>query len=270
MNYKSMKLKLAGSPTETGSFSGHAAAFGNLDRGGDICLPGCFLKCLPDFIAEGIVVWQHDTRTPIGKPTKANEDAAGLYFEAKLSDVQAARDAKTLMADDVIKKMSIGYDIIKADPLDADNLAEYIDVASTPLRELEKAMMWGYALKELKLYEISPVSIPANPMATISGVKGVSHDGMPLEDQVRQALATMTDCTDRLRSLADLRKAEKRVLSEANRQRLGELKKALDNTQNELASFLEKYSEPGTDVQATAKDIFLRMKRNELALGGLI
>jgi len=57
-----------------GEFMGYAAGIHNIDRVGDMILPGAFVEDLPRFLNEGVVCWQHDWMTPIGVPMEARED----------------------------------------------------------------------------------------------------------------------------------------------------------------------------------------------------
>ena len=50
--------------TDTGSFRGYAARFLNIDRQGDIILPGAFTKAVEDFVNDGgLVLADHQNKT---------------------------------------------------------------------------------------------------------------------------------------------------------------------------------------------------------------
>lgn len=263
MNLKTLSFKLAGVSAESGQFSGYAAAFGNLDRSGDIILSGAFEKDLPEFLADGIVLWNHDQKNPIGKPVKAYEDVTGLFVEAKLASTDLAQNVRTLLTEEIVKKMSIGYDVLESDSLTAENLSAYCDVSKLSIRAIERALWWGYALKRVFLYEFSPVSIPANCSADVTGVK--AFEGQPLEEQFREALAAVSLCADRFKSLGDLRRAEGRAIGETNTKRIKELERALEHVREELASCLLTVL-PGTSDKSAvemANAAFFRFRENE-------
>ena len=99
-----------------GTFAGYGSVFGNVDSYGDVVMPGAFSDSLADWKAKGRfppVLWQHDSRQPIGPFTAMREDPKGLHVEGKLlvNDVQLAREAHALISTGAIGGMSIGYNV---------------------------------------------------------------------------------------------------------------------------------------------------------------
>lgn len=218
-------------------FEGHASVFSTIDRVGDIVVPGAFKDTIPQFLEDGVVVWQHQWSEPIGKPTQAREDEKGLFIAATISDTVKGRDARTLMKDNVVKKLSFGYDILECERLNAENIANYTDISKATPKQLEEAFRWGYALKRLHLYEVSPVSVPAHPDADISGVKGnPPRDGGRLMDEHSGAvLATVKDYIDRLEGLA----AKREQLSDEHMARLKALLAGVDGARVRIETLLK-------------------------------
>ena len=133
---------------EQGRFSGLASTYGNIDLGMDIVMPGAFQKTLQDRGGEVPVLWSHNLSTPIGLG-KLKDTAQGLMIEGQLVlSVSKAREAYDLMRAKVIRGLSIGYDAVKSQVVDG-----------------------ARRLLELKLYEVSLVTFPMNPMATVTSVK---------------------------------------------------------------------------------------------------
>lgn len=132
------------------TIEGYASTFGNKDFVGDIVQPGAFKKTLAERASKVKLLWQHDPSQPLGKPIHMEEDSKGLYVEAKISKSRLGDEALELIQDGVIEDFSIGYDVLKD---------EYDTQEKTRL------------LKELKLYEFSVVTFPANEQAAILGVK---------------------------------------------------------------------------------------------------
>lgn len=145
-----MEMKL---DEDTRIFEGYASTFGNKDFVDDIVVPGAFKKTIAErFPTRQIkVLYQH--MEPLGMPIHMEEDSKGLYVKAKVSNTTLGNDVLELMRDGVIDRMSIGYDII-TDEKDRTTNARL--------------------LKELKLYEFSPVTFPANDEAIISQVKSMN------------------------------------------------------------------------------------------------
>lgn len=148
---------------EQGVFEGYAAVFGNIDDGGDVIEKGAFAKTLMERGQRVKICWQHDPREPIGKPLEMREDERGLYVKAKISLTQRGRDALTLLRDGVVNELSIGYDAVK-------------EAYEGTVRRL----------REVKLWEISPVTWAMNPLATVTDVKGATpFQDLPLADEDR-------------------------------------------------------------------------------------
>lgn len=172
VEYKSFPFEVK-SFDEAG-FAGYAATFGVLDRVADLIVPGAFRETLPTFLKEGIIAWQHDWKEPIGKPIEAFEDQNGLFVKAVLSETQRGRDVRTLLQDGVIRKLSIGYEVLEAE--EDVSIEQVQGILKRELSDEEQYAASRYPiriLKRIKLFEVSPVSVPANPAAVITQVKQV-------------------------------------------------------------------------------------------------
>ncbi len=145
---------------EDGVFSGYGSIFGNKDSGGDIVVAGAFAKSLADHRQRGTTVkmfWQHDAHQPIGKWLDISEDGKGLYVEGRLNmGVQKAREVHALLKAGDIDGLSIGYGIVDAEP-----------------DEKRGALL----LKQLKLLEVSVVSMAMNERARVDAVKDALDNG---------------------------------------------------------------------------------------------
>lgn len=137
-------------------FEGYASTFGNADSYDDIVVPGAFTKTLknnPDFK----LLWQHSMWEPIGMPTMAMEDSKGLFIKGKLPKADTLVSGRVIPQLKVgsINSMSIGYRTIKCSYKDEDG----IDGHTTRM------------LEEVKLIEVSLVTLPANDQAVVTGFK---------------------------------------------------------------------------------------------------
>lgn len=161
--------KFAGDATAM-EFSGYGAVFDNVDSYGDVIAPGAFSETLRE--AKGSGIWpamllQHgggmlggsaEDQTPIGIWTSMEEDTTGLKLSGKLADTQRGRDLYTLMKmqpRSAINGLSIGYTV-----------KEY-----TPRTKPEEPRR---RLTKLNLWEVSPVTFPANPKARVTDVKSAA------------------------------------------------------------------------------------------------
>lgn len=145
-----MKFKTKSVDEATGIFEGLAAAFGNIDDGGDVIHKGAFTDTIVEDFDKIKILFNHDeSALPIGKPLLFEERDEGLYMKAQLSMTAKGKDVLTLLKDGVLKEMSIGYCIIED-----DNDFEGI-----------------HHLYKLKLFEVSVVNFPMNEKAIVSSVK---------------------------------------------------------------------------------------------------
>jgi uncharacterized protein len=223
--YKTFAFKAdtAADGLDADCFQGYAATFNGIDSYGDMIQRGAFAKAIAEFLEDGAVCWQHDWTTPIGKPLDLHEDATGLFIKGKISQTIAGKDALILLRDGVVKKMSIGYFAegcaFLTDEQGIDLLGE--DVYNAAMRELPWYRDQIRLLTQVKLYEVSLVTVPADTGATVTGVKDRSSlAGLTLEDQFQTVHAAEQDLIGRLKSLAELRQKDGRPLSEANHARL--------------------------------------------------
>lgn len=154
MQYKAIPMETKVNH-EKRTIEGYASTFGNRDRVGDTVQKGAFKKTIAERFAGGKkkdikVLWQHFH--PIGLPIHMEEDSKGLYTVSKIAKTPQGDEALQLAEEGVVDKMSIGYDIIKSEPEDDG----------------------GQILKEIKLYEYSLVTFPANEEASVlSATKGM-------------------------------------------------------------------------------------------------
>lgn len=150
MQYKSMKFDIKAIGENT--IEGYCAFFNNIDSYGDIIEQGAFAKTIQENRNRIKVLWQHETDEPIGKPIDMFEDSKGLYVKAQISMTDVGRNAMVLMRDGVIDEMSIGYDVIKDEYRGRNRI-----------------------LKELRLWEFSPVTFAANEKAKITSAKNLNE-----------------------------------------------------------------------------------------------
>jgi hypothetical protein len=139
-----------------GSFEGIAAVFSNIDRQHDVIQPGAFTRTLPDFIKSGFLANAHDWSEPVGTIDEAIETNDGLYVRGKFHSTPNAQLLRKVIRERLERgkdvAMSIGYQITE-DAFDS-----------------EKSVRM---LKELELFEVSVVSVPANPLARLASVKQI-------------------------------------------------------------------------------------------------
>lgn len=180
LSYRNFEFEVKSGPGVVGEglFEGYGAVFHNVDLCGDIIAPGAFAKGLKQFLATGILAWQHEWEEPIGRPVDVREDGHGLFVKGRISDTERGRDARTLLKDGVIRSLSIGYT-----PVGKETLRSSRDVMSYWRKsgyepgksDLERISRGARLLTDVRLHEISLVSFAANPEARVTAVKSQSE-----------------------------------------------------------------------------------------------
>lgn len=152
MEFKSVELKETAIDMSARTIEGYAATW-DIDQANDIINKGAFTKTISEGFPAGRVkmLWQHDQ--PLGMPSEMFEDDRGLYVKGKISRTQLGDEALELMRDGVVDRMSIGFSI-------PQNKAGFNDEGIR-------------IISEVKLFEFSPVTFPANEAAHILAVKSL-------------------------------------------------------------------------------------------------
>jgi HK97 family phage prohead protease len=195
---RSFDLKATEDEGGGGGIEGVGAVFLNLDAAGDIIAPGAFKASIDAFLQDGFVGGlNHDWDKPIGHPTEAGETDKGLRFKAVFDDSDDARNVRAKMKVNpitgraTIRKLSIGFTVTDAqafkstddvrsywktmnyepDVADLDRLMAFYTPKVNP--KTGKPVTPGVRLlKAIKLFEVSPVAVPANDRAEIIAAKG--------------------------------------------------------------------------------------------------
>lgn len=199
-----------------GEFVGYAAGILNIDNTGDMILPGAFAADIPRFLSDGVVCWQHDWMTPIGVPLEAKEDGYGLLTRSRISRTAKGIDAMTLIRDGVVKRLSIGYQVQDYEVADRAGLARTVAAYALPVEKQmsilsnfdDMGLDAVYLLKRLKLYEYSPVTVPANDKAIIMDSKQLT--GLTFFDHSRAVLTAVEGLEARISDITELRKSQGR------------------------------------------------------------
>ena len=165
-----LKIK---SVSETGEFEGYGSVFGVEDSYSDVVVKGAFQKSLALWAEKGrlpSMLWQHKMSEPIGIYTEMKEDDHGLYVKGRL----------LIDGDDLAKR---AHAHAKAGSLGGLSIG-FI------LKDWEYDSQKGvYLLKEIDLWEVSLVTMPANDEARISEVKSMLEKGeTPSPSKIERAL----------------------------------------------------------------------------------
>lgn len=160
----------------SGMIEGYASTWiRKADSWGDVVAKGAFKKTLAERWngGKGIpFIWSHqidNLKSFIGT-AEADEDEKGLHFIAKFDDTEEAQKVRQLYKDGRLRKFSFAYDVKESAQVTLDD-----NVKANELRELD-------------LYEISAVTVPANDDAGVVDVKSGRRNSKSDEDKLRQAI----------------------------------------------------------------------------------
>jgi uncharacterized protein len=201
-----------------GQFTAYASVFGNIDSYGDIVTKGAFANDLARWEKSGNaipVLFAHQMADPdynIGSVIKAEEDNIGLKVTAQLDlENPKAKQVYRMLKGRRINQMSFAYDVL-------DGSTEKVDGQDV------------YEIRDLKLYEVSVVTVGANQETEILAVKQAAT----LADRMTQGIKAG-------RVLSAKNENELRSAHEA----IGRVLHVLDGTTDE-----QKASEPDPSRQS--------------------
>lgn len=155
---------------EYGLFEGYGSVFGNKDLGNDVIEKGAFAKSIKRRTNKGVkLLYQHKSDMPIGVFDEIREDDHGLVVKGRLAlKTQAGAEAYELLKMGALDGLSIGFRV---------NPSE----VSYDKRNNKRI------IKEVDLMEVSLVTFPMNPQATVRSVKGEQYSIREWEKGLRDA-----------------------------------------------------------------------------------
>lgn len=221
-----------------GVVEGYAAVMGNVDDGNDVIDAGAFTKTIGENGGRIKMGWQHEA--PFGVTTyiaevpkealpgavlaRAPGATGGLFVRGQADMTAEDTDRLKRLASGSVDELSIGYEAVKASF--EQNADRYVR-----------------RLKEVRLFEWSPVWVAMNSAAVITGVKSATDDAGEKVDQVDRLLATMREVK------------EGRVLSAASKDKVNAAMAAAKELITELETLLAA-AEPPPKGHSALRDVF--------------
>ena len=155
-----------------GTFEGYGSVFGNKDLGNDVIESGAFTKSLKRRKPQNVkLLYQHKSDMPIGVFDEIREDDHGLVVKGRLAlKTQAGAEAYELLKMGALDGLSIGF---RVNPKEV----------SYDKRGNKRI------IKEVDLMEVSLVTFPMNPQATVRSVKGEEISIREWESGMRDAFS---------------------------------------------------------------------------------
>lgn len=177
---------------DIGYITGYASTFDRVpDAYGDIVAPGAFKASLNRFKETGRsipLLWAHqmnDLDSYIGVLTEVEEDEKGLKFTAKFDETPEAQRIRQLYKDGRLSKFSFAYDTLDSAPV-----------------ELEDGFV-ANELRELDIFEVSCVLVPANSFAEVLDVKDAKVAEKSGKRNSKKDEQTIRDAITLLQNLLD-------------------------------------------------------------------
>jgi HK97 family phage prohead protease len=224
-NFETVEVKeLTQDGTQFGRISGYAATY-DLDRVGDVIIPGAFSKTIKQYQEANRPIrmyFQHDSKELIGAflPSAMREDAKGLYVEGDINlEVQRGKEIYALAKQGVLSDMSIGYSVLDFE-------------VNGAVREL----------KEIELWEISVVSEPANPNAKITAVKSI--------DELKEIVTKLSDLEKVLREAGFSRSSAKWIAGLVDVKKLMSIE--LEEKDDDMTQVVESTLREEEEIKADA------------------
>jgi hypothetical protein len=222
------QIKAAGSADglADGQFRALVSVFGNVDSYGDVVVPGAFKNTLADWAARGEAIpvyYSHQINDPamnIGWVLEAEETENGLEV---LAELDLAEDApptakyvhRLLKRPGGVRDFSFAYDVVDGSVKQDEAGNDYFE------------------LRELKLYEVGPTQVGANPATELLAVK------------------RMADHAERV--AAEFKAG--RTLSARNEQTLKDALEALQGCASSIKNVLAQVAETGDDSKASQEQV---------------
>lgn len=220
-----LHFKIKDTDLDTGEFVGMASVADVEDLHGDIVEKGAFKRTIDQKNGIFPLLWQHWTSEPIGI-VEAKEVEDGLEVKGKLSmGVQKAKEALELVKDKVVRGLSIGFESIKEDVIDGVT-----------------------HIKEIRLWEVSLVTFPANPLAQVFGAKDYESMNPSMKSTIANLICYCDVMKDDEKSFKEHRSLIEVVVTSINA--LLESHKALTDPMKDL---LAKMRETLADVKSSDK-----------------
>lgn len=207
--------------SEWGEFSAYASTFSNWDDVGERPEKGAFAPHLDHFLQNGFIAIGHDWKSlPVATPVEAYEDEHGLFIRAEFHSTQAAQDARRVLQERLARgksaKTSIGYSVLR-----------------------DEVVEGGRLLKEIKLHEVSLVTVPANPLASVLASKSGEVSTLGFNEHAEALVAAAEAFAERTRDRVEFRLKEGRVLSRATIGKIDELRPRLMEVYDGLGELVE-------------------------------
>lgn len=236
---KSEPLPTADSKIDSIYISGYAST-NDADRHGDVIPVSVWEQGIKEYLKNPVILAYHDHDEPVGRMEEHKVDEKGLWVKARIS--AAAEDVFNLVKDGVITAFSVGFRIKDAEYNSAVEL---------------------FIVKELELYEISVVAVPANQNTIFSLSKSFNDDAeyksfkmqFAPKGESAKGLESTTEAKSTIsnKEIGMNEDQIKQMLADAAKQAAQEAAKALAEAQEKAAAEKAAAEKAEAELQARIK-----------------
>ena len=188
MEHKYKDFTLIKSADDTGTISGYFSTYDRIpDSYGDVIAKGAFTETIRKRKESGHpfpLCWNHDLNQIIGSVDPDNIEATekGPLMTASFFNTPLAQEKREIVKSGVVYQFSFAYDVLDQGPAE--------DIKANELRELD-------------LFEVSIVPIPANQNAVMTDVKAGRRNSKKDADAIREAITLLQGVLGELEEAPD-------------------------------------------------------------------
>jgi HK97 family phage prohead protease len=261
--------------SDPGGFEGYGSIFNNIDSYGDVVVKGAFKKTIPSFLSSGFASVGHAwSDIPVATFSEAHEDDTGLWVVADFHTDDYSQRSRKVFSERIERGktvgLSIGFSINEGGAIWAGEDTDF----GTGIR----------ILKDLELFEVALVNVPANPQALAAAIKsramcddptcgcrlgGTHHQGLKFAEHSGALHAEIEGFLARARALMSVRSAQQRAPSEVQLEGLSAIRDSLGESLKAVEGLLSQETpEPDTKTTQEALHEIARYEiQRALALG---
>ena len=237
------------------------SVFNSVDSDGDVVLPNSIKSGYGD---KGVaMVWGHDWKDVIGRGEIVQDNDKAVFKGQFIMDTERGREAyNTVKAMGDLQQWSFGYEV-----LDSEN--------GTFAKDGQAEVDVRY-LKDLKVWEVSPVLVGANQQTHTLAVKEQQEDtttkeapkesGKRFTDEIADVLNALVSVTNRAKELTALRLKKDKLLSKESTEALQTLADEIQEVYNNIDEMLSLASEEVVVEEDDNLEVYETLKETQEVL----
>jgi uncharacterized protein len=176
---KEVDLVIKSSDIKEGRIQGYAARFGNVDRHGDILMPGSLKKS-----GKVPLLWNHDANQVIGS-VYITEDDQGYRYDGTI--------AINSENEDIRRRANWVYTLIEEGHVNWNSFGFVVEDGKWSTRTVDGKKRQVFMITKADVAEVSIVPMPANPAAGVTSIKSYEVHQPKQEEPKPQSIQNISD-----------------------------------------------------------------------------